>query len=170
MVQQDDHEGLRQIRNLTKDLCGQNVVLLNSTVLREMLNITIDIRTYIAIAMSLSVVVLLCLFCYWCVSFLTLPPLDAGYHRLYSADGCPLWILAAKRRQNEQDQNGKSRKPAPPPDGRVWCTCITSVVAEECNIVQCCRSLIRWGRLIYPAYPCYHGNKLCIYSVAWLPW
>ena len=67
MVQQDDHEGLSQIRNLTKDLCGRNVVLLNSTVLREMLNITIDIRTYIAIAMSLcccspvSLLLLVCL-------------------------------------------------------------------------------------------------------------
>ena len=66
MVQQDDHEGLCQIRNLTKDLCGQNVVLLNSTVLREMLNITIDIL-YEAISVSfcrcspVSLLLLVCL-------------------------------------------------------------------------------------------------------------
>ena len=49
-----DHEGLRQVQNSfvpDKDLCGQNIVLLQSTVLHEMLNITTDIE---AVAMSLS--------------------------------------------------------------------------------------------------------------------
>ena len=37
-------EGLCQLRNLIEDLCCQNVRLLQSTVLREILDITIDIR------------------------------------------------------------------------------------------------------------------------------
>ena len=42
-VKRFDHEGLRKIQVPDKDFLGQNVVLLHSTVLHEMFNITIDI-------------------------------------------------------------------------------------------------------------------------------
>ena len=45
-VQRFDHERLRQVRNSfapDEDLHGQNVVRLQPTVLREMLNVTTDI-------------------------------------------------------------------------------------------------------------------------------
>ena len=48
IVQHFDHEGLCQVPNSfppDKDLCGRNVVLLQSAVPLEMLNVTSDMHT-----------------------------------------------------------------------------------------------------------------------------
>ena len=52
MVQRFNHKGLCQYKTAflcrapNEDLCGQNFVLLQSTVLREMLDITTDMAVY----------------------------------------------------------------------------------------------------------------------------